>query len=174
VCRAAYFVLSEQMTAGLTFLRKKKNANSVLAAPCALLNILKCIVFLHTTAQSAEPSRRFEMSDFRCRTQMINGLAAADRGQLISDLIQDVICLPPPHQRRSFILYKLPAGRCRCTLSAELSAKAELRAISSTDNSELTNLISPEAALRELETMYKVYLRDQSGRFKVSHAVTLT
>lgn len=34
--------------------------------------------------------------------------------------------------------------------------------------------ISPEEALRELETMYKVYLRDPSGYFKISKVVTLT
>lgn len=34
--------------------------------------------------------------------------------------------------------------------------------------------ISPEEALRELETMYKVYLRDPSGNFKISRVVTLT
>lgn len=34
--------------------------------------------------------------------------------------------------------------------------------------------ISPEEALRELETMYKVYLRDPSGNFRISKVVTLT
>jgi hypothetical protein len=34
--------------------------------------------------------------------------------------------------------------------------------------------LSPEEALRELETMYKVYLRDPSGTFKISRVVTLT
>lgn len=34
--------------------------------------------------------------------------------------------------------------------------------------------ISPDEALRELETMYKVYLRDSSGHFKVSRVVTMT
>ena len=33
---------------------------------------------------------------------------------------------------------------------------------------------SPEAALRELGTMYKVYLRDRKGHFKISRVVTLT
>ena len=34
--------------------------------------------------------------------------------------------------------------------------------------------VSPQAALRELETMYKVYLRDRMGVFKISRVVTLT
>jgi len=34
--------------------------------------------------------------------------------------------------------------------------------------------ISPQAALREVETMYKVYLRDARGIFKMSRVVTLT
>lgn len=34
--------------------------------------------------------------------------------------------------------------------------------------------ISPQAALREVETMYKVYLRDSRGVFKISRVVTLT
>lgn len=34
--------------------------------------------------------------------------------------------------------------------------------------------VSPQAALRELETMYKVYLRDSAGVFKISRVVTLT
>lgn len=34
--------------------------------------------------------------------------------------------------------------------------------------------ISPQEALRELETMYKVYLRDPKGVFKISRVVTLT
>ncbi len=34
--------------------------------------------------------------------------------------------------------------------------------------------ISPQEALRELETMYKVYLRDSKGIFKISRIVTLT
>jgi transposase len=34
--------------------------------------------------------------------------------------------------------------------------------------------ISPEAALRELGTMYKVYLKDRQGHFKISRVVTLT
>jgi transposase len=34
--------------------------------------------------------------------------------------------------------------------------------------------VSPQTALRELETMYKVYLRDSKGIFKMSRVVTLT
>ena len=34
--------------------------------------------------------------------------------------------------------------------------------------------ISPEEALRELDTMYKVYLRDPAGHFRISRVVTLT
>ena len=34
--------------------------------------------------------------------------------------------------------------------------------------------LSPEEALRELETMYKVYLRDRRNRFHLSRIVTLT
>lgn len=34
--------------------------------------------------------------------------------------------------------------------------------------------VSPQVALRELETMYKVYLRDRQGVFKTSRVVTLT
>ena len=34
--------------------------------------------------------------------------------------------------------------------------------------------ISPEAALDELETMYKVYLRDDNNIFKISRVVTLS
>lgn len=34
--------------------------------------------------------------------------------------------------------------------------------------------VSPQAALRELETMYKVYLRDRKGVFKISRVVALT
>jgi transposase len=34
--------------------------------------------------------------------------------------------------------------------------------------------LSPEAALDELETMYKVYLRDADNVFKISRVVTLS
>jgi transposase len=34
--------------------------------------------------------------------------------------------------------------------------------------------VSPDKALRELETMYKIYLRDRQGLFKISRVVTLT
>jgi hypothetical protein len=34
--------------------------------------------------------------------------------------------------------------------------------------------ISPEEALQELETMYKIYLRDSSGNLRISRVVTLS
>jgi transposase len=34
--------------------------------------------------------------------------------------------------------------------------------------------LSPEAALNELQTMYKVYLRDKKNVFKISRVVALT
>jgi hypothetical protein len=34
--------------------------------------------------------------------------------------------------------------------------------------------ISPEAALRELDTMYKVYLRDPKKEFRIARVVTLS
>jgi hypothetical protein len=34
--------------------------------------------------------------------------------------------------------------------------------------------VSPEEALKELSTMYKVYLRDTKKQFRISRVVTLT
>jgi hypothetical protein len=34
--------------------------------------------------------------------------------------------------------------------------------------------VSPEEALRELSTMYKVYMKDTKKQFKISRLVTLT